>query len=69
MSEEHQHEKVYTNTFEEGRVLWVCRNCGKPGSELDDGDSNRVFDHEEYYRLLEVFNNVARDRATGRISD
>jgi hypothetical protein len=61
-----QHDKVYTRPFEGGRVLWICRNCLKSAGEVDSGDPNRVFDHEEYFRLLEVFNNQARDRDRGR---
>ena len=60
------HEKVYVNTFEKGRVLWICRECEKSGGEPDDGDPNRVFDTEEYFRLLDDFNNRARERARAR---
>ena len=60
-----QHEKVYTETFEKGRVLWICRLCLKSAGEVDNGDPNRVFDHEEYFRLLDIFNNAARVRARG----
>ena len=58
-----QHDKVYIKTFEQGRILWICRTCHRPGSEADNGDPNRNFDHEEYFRQLEIFNNAARSRA------
>lgn len=61
-----QHDRVYTRTFETGRVLWICRICQKSAGEIDNGDSNRHFDHEEYFRILEDFNNSARERARGR---
>lgn len=61
-----RHDKVYITSFEKGRVLWMCRLCGSPGSELDNGDPGRNFDHEEYFRLLEIFNNAARERARGK---
>jgi hypothetical protein len=58
-----QHDKVYVGTFEKGRVLWICRTCLKSGGEADNGDPSRTFDPEEYFRLLDTFNNAARDRA------
>jgi hypothetical protein len=57
------HEKIYVKTFESGRVIWICRLCQKSAGEVDSGDPNRVFDPEEYFRILESFNNKARDRA------
>lgn len=63
MPTECQHEKVYVETFEKGRVLWICRLCSKTAGEPDDGSPGRVFDTEEYFRILEYFNNAARDRA------
>ncbi len=57
------HDKVYVATFEKGRVLWICRKCLQTGSEIDSGDTARVFDTEEYFRLLSLFNNAARERA------
>ena len=63
-----QHEKVYTRPFEGGRVLWICRLCQRSAGEVDRDDPTRGFDHEEYFRLLEAFNNKARDRARDRRS-
>lgn len=63
-----QHEKIYTRPFEEGRVLWICRLCQRSGGDVDSGEPDRTFDHEEYFRLLEDFNNRARERARGRRS-
>jgi hypothetical protein len=63
-----QHDKVYTTTFEPGRVLWICRICQKSAGEIDNGDPSRHFDHEEYFRILDEFNNRARERARGRRS-
>ena len=60
------HEKIYVKTFESGRLIWICRLCQKTGAEVDSGDPNRVFDPEEYFRILESFNNNARDRARSR---
>jgi len=57
------HDKVYVATFEKSRVLWICRTCLRTGSDLDDGDPSRVFDTEEYFRLLSLFNDAARQRA------
>ena len=57
------HEKVYVKTFEAGRVLWICRRCKKSAGEVDNGDPTRVFDTEEYFRLLTEFNDQARERA------
>lgn len=61
-----QHEKVYIESFEKGRVLWICRLCQASGGELDNGDPKRIFDHEEYFRLLNDFNDRARERARAR---
>ena len=61
-----QHEKVYVNTFEAGRVIWICRLCRKSAGEVDNGDPNRNFDTEEYFSILEEFNNAARERARSR---
>ena len=61
-----QHDKVYVSTFEKGRVLWICRKCRKSAGELDNGDPNRVFDTEEYFRLLTEFNDEARDRVRAK---
>jgi hypothetical protein len=58
-----QHEKVYVETLEKGRVLWICRKCLKSGGEVDSGDPLRIFDTDEYFRLLTSFNNEARERA------
>ena len=58
-----EHEKVYVPTFEKGRVLWICRKCLRSGGEPDNGDPSRVFDTEEYFRLLSTFNDAARQRA------
>ena len=57
------HDKVYVATFEKSRVLWICRTCLQTGSGVDDGDPNRLFDTEEYFRLLSIFNDAARQRA------
>ncbi len=61
-----QHDKVYVTTFEKGRVLWICRKCQKSGGEPDNGDADRVFDTDEYFRILDDFNNKARERARTR---
>jgi len=61
-----QHDKVYVTTFEKGRVLWICRKCRKTGGEVDNGDPNRVFDTEEYFRLMTEFNDTARERFRAR---
>jgi hypothetical protein len=58
-----QHDKVYVKTFEQGRLLWICRTCLKTGSDADDGSADRNFDTEEYFRLLTHFNNAARERS------
>ena len=63
-----QHDRVYVRTFETGRVLWICRVCLKSAGEVDSGDPSRVFDTEEYFRLLEIFNNEARDRVRSQSS-
>jgi len=57
------HDKVYVKTFEQGRLLWICRTCLQTGSDVDDGNAERSFDPEEYFRLLTAFNNAARERA------
>jgi hypothetical protein len=61
-----EHQKVYVETLEKGRVLWICRSCLKSGGEVDNGDPLRIFDPEEYFRLLTEFNDTARERARSK---